>query len=130
MRRLVGAKSYSDVIVSEDLFSPIIEVFRENQGRYNLLDSAIIELFESIQGSDFIDLMNYTLQKFGDYLEQIDYVDTFKTLKNMRDALIENENKKDKDFSIINEYVTNDVDLEREEDEVSLGRLMKKFRGE
>ena len=51
MRKIVGIKDdfYYRYIIKGNLFKPIVEVFLANGSRYNLLNSAIIELFEFIK---------------------------------------------------------------------------------
>lgn len=73
--------------MNEDLFSPIIQVLKNNNGRYNLLDSAILEMFEFIQNEDLLPLMNHILTNFGSFLESIDYVNTFKVMRQKKEAL-------------------------------------------
>lgn len=76
--------------MSKDLFSPIISVLKDNNGRYNLLDSAILEMFEYIQAEDILQLMNHVLTNFGPFLESIDYVSTFKVMRRKNDELHDN----------------------------------------
>lgn len=51
LRRIVGLKDefYNRYIVKGQLFEPVICAFKENGQRYNLLNSAIVELFEFIR---------------------------------------------------------------------------------
>lgn len=51
MRKIVGLRDdfYNRHIVSSNLFAPVVDAFVRNNGRYNLLDSAIIEMFEYIK---------------------------------------------------------------------------------
>ena len=51
LRRIVGLKDefYNRYIVKGQLFDPVISAFKENGQRYNLLNSAIVELFEFIR---------------------------------------------------------------------------------
>jgi protein phosphatase-4 regulatory subunit 3 len=92
-RRLIGSskaekdKLLVELIMNEDLFSPIISVLKNNNGRYNLLDSAILELFEYIQAEGILPLMNHVLTNFGPFLESIDYVSTFKVMRQKKEAL-------------------------------------------
>lgn len=87
-RRLVATKDniYFELIMREELFNPIIQVLKNNNGRYNLLDSAILEMFEFIQGEDILILMNHILSNYGTFLESIDYVNTFKLMRQKRDG--------------------------------------------
>lgn len=82
-------KIYHRLITHGNLFDPIIQVLKANKGRYNLLDSAILEMFEFIQREEIVNLMDNILNKFGAYLEQIDYVDTFKIMRTKRDIVQE-----------------------------------------
>lgn len=88
-RRLIATKDnvYYELIMSEDLFSPIISVLKSNNGRYNLLDSAILEMFEYIQNEEILPLMDHVLTNFGPFLESIDYVSTFKLMRQKKEAL-------------------------------------------
>ena len=51
IRKLIGLKDeqYNIIIVRSNLFSPIVDAFKANKRRYNLLNSALIELFEFIR---------------------------------------------------------------------------------
>ncbi|GBM92115.1 Serine/threonine-protein phosphatase 4 regulatory subunit 3 [Araneus ventricosus] len=51
MRKIIGMKDefYNRYIISGNLFQPVVEAFKRNNGRYNLLDSAIVEMFEFIK---------------------------------------------------------------------------------
>lgn len=51
MRKIIGLKDefYNRYIIGGNLFQPVVDAFRRNNGRYNLLDSAIIEMFEFIK---------------------------------------------------------------------------------
>lgn len=51
MRKIIGLKDefYYRYIIRGELFKPVVDSFLNNKGRYNLLDSAILELFEFIK---------------------------------------------------------------------------------
>lgn len=51
MRKIIGLKEefYNRYIVNGCLFQPVVEAFGRNGNRYNLLNSAMIELFEFIK---------------------------------------------------------------------------------
>lgn len=51
MRKIIGLKDefYSRYIIKGNLFKPVVDAFLNNNGRYNLLDSAIVEMFEFIK---------------------------------------------------------------------------------
>lgn len=83
MRKLIALKDefYNRYIIKGHLFAPVIDAFVKNNGRYNLLDSAIIELFEHIRVEDVKSLCTHIIENYGKYLENIGYVQTFKTLQ-------------------------------------------------
>lgn len=51
LRKVLSLKDdlYNRYIIKGNLFKPVIDALLRNQGRYNLLDSAIIEMFEFIR---------------------------------------------------------------------------------
>ena len=51
LRKIIGLKDeqYNLTIVRNNLFAPIIDTFKNNKRRYNLLNSALIEFFEFIR---------------------------------------------------------------------------------
>jgi protein phosphatase-4 regulatory subunit 3 len=93
-RRIVGLKDefYNRYIIKHNLFSPIIKSFMANGQRYNLVNSAIIELFEFIKAENIKTLITYTVENFMDTLESVEYVNTFKGLKLKYDQGIDNSN--------------------------------------
>jgi len=50
-RRIIGLKDeqYHRYVIKNNLFEPIVHAFKANGCKYNLLNSAIIELFEYIR---------------------------------------------------------------------------------
>lgn len=78
---------YFELIINEDLFSPIIQVLKNNNGRYNLVDSAILEMFEFIVNENLHVLMGHILTNYGPFLESIEYVNTFKAMRQKKEAL-------------------------------------------
>ncbi|XP_069787587.1 serine/threonine-protein phosphatase 4 regulatory subunit 3B-like isoform X2 [Narcine bancroftii] len=83
MRRIIGLKDefYNRYITKGSLFEPVINAFMDNGTRYNLLNSAIIELFEFIRVEDIKSLTTHIVDNFYKALEHIEYVQTFKGLK-------------------------------------------------
>ena len=51
IRKIIGMRDefYNRHVISMNLFAPIVETFVKNNARYNLLDSAILEIFEFIK---------------------------------------------------------------------------------
>lgn len=83
MRKLIALKDdfYNRYIIKGNLFAPVVDAFIRNNGRYNLLDSAIIEMFEFIKLEDIKILCSHVVENFGKRLDCIDYVQTFKALR-------------------------------------------------
>ncbi|KAK3869768.1 hypothetical protein Pcinc_024948 [Petrolisthes cinctipes] len=83
MRKIVGLRDdfYNRHIVNSNLFAPVVDAFVRNNGRYNLLDSAIIEMFEYIKVEDIKSLWVSVVEKFGEVLSRVDYVQTFHALR-------------------------------------------------
>lgn len=80
---------FFDIIIKQKLFSPIVQALKNNNGRYNLLDSAILEMFEFITHEELIPLIRHILTNFGPFLESIDYVNTFKVMRNKMETMID-----------------------------------------
>ncbi|TRY72392.1 hypothetical protein TCAL_08442 [Tigriopus californicus] len=83
MRKIIALKDefYNRYIIKGNLFAPIIKAFISNNGRYNLLDSAVLEMFEFIKSEDIKSLCSHVVESFGPTLDKISYVQTFKALK-------------------------------------------------
>ncbi|CAL1264619.1 unnamed protein product [Larinioides sclopetarius] len=83
MRKIIGMKDefYNRYIISGNLFQPVVEAFKRNNGRYNLLDSAIVEMFEFIKVEDIKTLCSHVVERYGKILDKVDYVQTFKSLR-------------------------------------------------
>ena len=61
MRKIVGLKDefYNRYIIKGNLFAPVIDALVKNNGRYNMMDSAICEMFEHIRSVS--ELKNFIL---------------------------------------------------------------------
>uniref|UniRef100_A0A3B5L524 Serine/threonine-protein phosphatase 4 regulatory subunit 3 n=1 Tax=Xiphophorus couchianus TaxID=32473 RepID=A0A3B5L524_9TELE len=83
MRRIVGLKDefYNRYIMRNFLFEPVVKAFRNNGSRYNLLNSAMIEMFEYVRVEDIKSLTAHIVENYWKSLEDVDYVQTFKGLK-------------------------------------------------
>ncbi|CAF1677415.1 unnamed protein product [Rotaria magnacalcarata] len=83
LRKIVGLKDeqYNLAIVRNNYFAPIVDSFKANKRRYNLLNSALIELFEFIRHEDVKILINYFVENFYSEFESVNYVKTFHDLK-------------------------------------------------
>uniref|UniRef100_G3P3L4 Serine/threonine-protein phosphatase 4 regulatory subunit 3 n=1 Tax=Gasterosteus aculeatus aculeatus TaxID=481459 RepID=G3P3L4_GASAC len=83
MRRIIGLKDefYNRYIMRNFLFEPVIKAFLNNGSRYNLMNSAIIEMFEYVRVEDVKSLTAHIIENYWKALEDVDYVQTFKGLK-------------------------------------------------
>lgn len=83
LRKTIGLKEdiYNRYIIKQNLFEPVVEALCSTASRYNILNSAIIELFDFIRTDDIKSLMVYVVENFSEKLESITYVKTFRDLK-------------------------------------------------
>uniref|UniRef100_A0A8C7XX34 Serine/threonine-protein phosphatase 4 regulatory subunit 3 n=1 Tax=Oryzias sinensis TaxID=183150 RepID=A0A8C7XX34_9TELE len=83
MRRIIGLKDefYNRYIMRNFLFEPVVKAFLKNGSRYNLMNSAIIEMFEYVRVEDVKSLTAHIVENYWKALEDVDYVQTFKGLK-------------------------------------------------
>ncbi|XP_007476870.1 serine/threonine-protein phosphatase 4 regulatory subunit 3B isoform X2 [Monodelphis domestica] len=96
MRRIIGLKDefYNRYITKGNLFEPVINALLDNGTRYNLLNSAVIELFEFIRVEDIKSLTAHIVENFYKALESIEYVQTFKGLKTKYEQEKDRQNQK------------------------------------
>ncbi|KAL8169039.1 UNVERIFIED_CONTAM: Serine/threonine-protein phosphatase 4 regulatory subunit 3A [Gekko kuhli] len=82
-RKIIGLKDefYNRYIMKSFLFEPVVKAFLSNGSRYNLMNSAIIEMFEFIRVEDIKSLTAHVIENYWKALEDVDYVQTFKGLK-------------------------------------------------
>ncbi|XP_041108969.1 serine/threonine-protein phosphatase 4 regulatory subunit 3 isoform X3 [Polyodon spathula] len=111
MRRIIGLKDefYNRYIIKGNLFEPVINALLDNGTRYNLLNSAIIELFEFIKVEDIKLLTAHIIDNFYKMLESIEYVQTFKGLNTRYEQEKERKNER------LNRYCSDARALEDDE---------------
>ncbi|XP_029110464.1 serine/threonine-protein phosphatase 4 regulatory subunit 3A-like isoform X2 [Scleropages formosus] len=82
MRKIIGLKDefYNRYIMRNFLFEPVVKAFLNNGSRYNLMNSAIIEMFEYVR-VDVKSLTAHIIENYWKALEDVSYVQTFKGLK-------------------------------------------------
>jgi protein phosphatase-4 regulatory subunit 3 len=83
-RRIVGLKDeyFNKHIIRHELIVPIFECYRRNGHTYNLLNSALLELFEFIRTENIRSLLLHVGKyAYEQPLGDIAYVDTFKQLR-------------------------------------------------
>ncbi|KAL4630409.1 serine/threonine-protein phosphatase 4 regulatory subunit 3A-like isoform X1 [Arapaima gigas] len=83
MRKIIGLKDefYNRYIMRNFLFEPVVKAFLNNGSRYNLMNSAVIEMFEFIRVEDVKSLTAHIIENYWKALEDVNYVQTFKGLK-------------------------------------------------
>ncbi|KAG9336080.1 hypothetical protein JZ751_002427 [Albula glossodonta] len=80
LRRVLD-EFYNRYIMKNFLFEPVVKAFHNNGSRYNLMNSAIIEMFEYVRVEDMKSLTAHVVENYWKALEDVDYVQTFKGLK-------------------------------------------------
>ncbi|VDN96123.1 unnamed protein product [Rodentolepis nana] len=88
VRKMIQMKEefYNRYLSKNKLFKPIIECFIANGHRYNMIDSAILELFEFILMENVKTIIDHIVEEFWDALSDVTYVTTFKRFKDRYDA--------------------------------------------
>uniref|UniRef100_A0A8C6D1W0 Protein phosphatase 4 regulatory subunit 3C n=1 Tax=Moschus moschiferus TaxID=68415 RepID=A0A8C6D1W0_MOSMO len=83
MRRMIDLKDevLNRYIIKGNFFEPVVNALLENGTRYNMLNSAIVELFDYIRMENIECLVAHIVEKFYTKLKSIEYVQTFKGLK-------------------------------------------------
>jgi len=78
-RALVGIKDdfLNKHILKHKLFKPVVDLFLRNGPKYNLINSAILELFDFIVTENMKSLIKHIVINFEDQIRGIDYVKTF-----------------------------------------------------
>ncbi|KAF8401344.1 hypothetical protein HHK36_012278 [Tetracentron sinense] len=77
-------------IVKKNLLKPIVEVFVGNGNRYNLLNSAVLELFEFIRKGNLKTLVIYLVDSFWNQLAKFEYLTSIRALKVKSEQYLEN----------------------------------------
>ncbi|CAI5977661.1 unnamed protein product [Closterium sp. NIES-64] len=72
---------YLRYLVKNRLFEPVIAAFRANGSRYNLLNSAVLDLVEFIRKENIKSLVTHLVETYGSWFDSVDYVDSFKLLR-------------------------------------------------
>lgn len=103
LRTCIGRKDefYYRYIVKNDILEPVIKAFLANGSRYNLLNSAVLELFDFILKENVKTLIVYIIEKYYDKLENIQYVNTFNKIKNKYDQAPEGAISREQDSGAV-----------------------------
>ncbi|KAG9457907.1 hypothetical protein H6P81_002415 [Aristolochia fimbriata] len=76
-------------VVKSNTLKPIVEVFVDNGNRYNLLHSAILELFEYIRKENLKTLIVQIVDTFWDQLVKFEHLGSIQALKVKYEQLLE-----------------------------------------
>ncbi|XP_065661891.1 serine/threonine-protein phosphatase 4 regulatory subunit 3B isoform X2 [Hydra vulgaris] len=82
-RKIINLKDelYNRYITVGKLLKPVADAFIKNGERYDMLNSAIIELFEFIRVEDIKTLVTYLVENHYEAFANVNYVGTFQGLK-------------------------------------------------
>ncbi|CAL5223154.1 g5623 [Coccomyxa viridis] len=83
LRTCIGLKDdfYNRYLVRNNLLEPVIQVFLKNGPRYNLLNSAVLEMVEFIRKENIKYIIAHLVEQYGAQLEPCDHIGTFAALK-------------------------------------------------
>jgi len=83
LRACVGLKDefYNRYIIKNSLFAPVMRAFAANGARYNLLNSAVLELVDFVRRENIKNLIVHLVEEYEPMFADVDYVDTFRLLK-------------------------------------------------
>ncbi|NXA14626.1 P4R3B phosphatase, partial [Sapayoa aenigma] len=83
MRKIIGLKDdlYNRYITLRKLFEPVVNTLLDNRSSYNMLNSAVLELFEFIRVEDIQPLIEHIVENYSDALESSKCVHTFQEFK-------------------------------------------------
>lgn len=83
LQRVVTVKDdkYIRYIVKEKVLDPVMECFRKNGNRYNIINSSVLHLFEFVRSEDVRPLIKYVVENHMEVVDSVNYVKTFKEIK-------------------------------------------------
>lgn len=90
-----GNQDLNNTIINQNLLEPIVVKFIENGSKYNLFNSAVIELFAFIGKTSDRDLLKYYMTNFYERFKDVNYVDTFLELKHKWELIERSEETPD-----------------------------------
>ncbi|XP_035548314.1 serine/threonine-protein phosphatase 4 regulatory subunit 3-like isoform X2 [Juglans regia] len=81
-------------VVKNNLLKPIVDAFVGNGSRYNLLNSAVLELFDYIRKENLKSLLKYIVDTFWNQLVEFEYLASIHALKVKYEQSLENSGTK------------------------------------
>jgi len=81
-RTVIGLKddAYNGHIIQNKLFEPLFKVFESQKTKNNLVNSALLELFEFVRKENMKKLISHIVENYWNYMEGVAYVETFRLL--------------------------------------------------
>ncbi|XP_024982666.1 serine/threonine-protein phosphatase 4 regulatory subunit 3-like isoform X4 [Cynara cardunculus var. scolymus] len=104
-------------IGKNNVFRPIIDAFIRNGSRYNLLNSAILELFEHIRKDNLKILLKYLVETFWDQLVKFDSLPSIQSLKVRYDQAQEHASNRNDPGPLDTRRRVDERALEKEEED-------------
>ncbi|GIL44731.1 hypothetical protein Vafri_2247 [Volvox africanus] len=83
MRVCVALKEdfFTRYLLRYNCFGPLMVVFFENGERYNLLNSAVLDLIDYIRKENIKPILDHLVETYGHRFDELTYVETFKQLR-------------------------------------------------
>ncbi|PNH02464.1 Serine/threonine-protein phosphatase 4 regulatory subunit 3, partial [Tetrabaena socialis] len=83
MRVCVALKEdfFTRYLLRHNCFGPLMVVFFENGERYNLLNSAVLDLIDFIRKENIKPIVDHLVETYGHRFDELSYVETFKQLR-------------------------------------------------
>ncbi|XP_019056793.1 PREDICTED: serine/threonine-protein phosphatase 4 regulatory subunit 3A-like isoform X3 [Tarenaya hassleriana] len=104
-------------IVKSNLLKPIIDVFVANGNRYNLLNSAVLDLLEHIRKGNATVLLKYVVDTFWDQLAPFEYLTSIQAFKVKYEQCLESAGPKSNADSVNPRRRTDERALDKEEED-------------
>ncbi|XP_024962169.1 serine/threonine-protein phosphatase 4 regulatory subunit 3-like isoform X1 [Cynara cardunculus var. scolymus] len=104
-------------IAKNNLFKPIIDVFVGNGSRYNLLNSAVLELFEYIRKENLKILLKYLVETYWEQLVQFDSLPSIQSLKVRYEQAMEQATNQTGPYALNSRRRVDERALEKEEED-------------
>nr|XP_027060710.1 serine/threonine-protein phosphatase 4 regulatory subunit 3-like [Coffea arabica] len=104
-------------IVKNNLLKPIVDAFVSNGSRYNLLNSAVLELFEYIRKENLKILLKYLVDSFWEQLAQFDNLPSIRSLKVKYEQALESAGLRSNTNVLDSRKRIDDRALEKEEED-------------
>ncbi|KAH7573490.1 hypothetical protein JRO89_XS03G0158100 [Xanthoceras sorbifolium] len=104
-------------IVKNNLLKPVVDAFVANGNRYNLLNSAVLELFEYIRKENLKSLLKYIVDSFWNQLASFEYLASIQSFKVKYEQCLETSETKSNVNSVDQRKRIDERALEKEEED-------------